>query len=148
MAQRGVPGSATIEGVAPGHGMARPHLAARVCAFVEADKDSDSVAGISPEVVPLVRSRPSGRQMRRRRVASIDDQRGLLDCRMIQEVRPDETPVPRPVVLGIGRRVDPDETAALLDVALEGRLLFGVEYISAGVQEHDDAVARQALVGE
>ena len=64
------------------------------------------------------------------------------------EVRPDEPPVPGPVVLGVGRGVNPDEAAPFLDVPLEGGLLLVVQYVAGRGEKDDDVKRRKPCVGE
>src|SRR3712207_7764588 len=56
-----------------------------------------------------------------------------------REVGAGEPTVPRPLVLGVGRRVHADPAAARLDVALERVLLPRVEDVAGGVEEDDGA---------
>src|SRR5690349_24397304 len=67
---------------------------------------------------------------------------------MAVEVRAREPPVPRPVVLGVGRRVNAYVSATSLDVALEIVLLRKVENIARRVEKDDGSIARQILLRE
>src|SRR6266581_5145956 len=68
--------------------------------------------------------------------------------RMAIEVRPRESSVPRPVVLGVRGGMNAHVSATSLDVALEVVLLCGVQYVAGCVQEDDCAVSREVLRGE
>lgn len=67
---------------------------------------------------------------------------------MGREVRPHQTAVEGPVVLGVGRRVDAHVAAAGGDIVLERLLLVGVEDITGGGEEHHRVVAGQVVGGE
>src|SRR5262249_56366866 len=125
-----VPCAPTIVAVAPGDGVVRPHgaRAGVVCRLVDRREYVHGAARVRPEVVPLVRARPSGRQVDGRgMVRVLDVDAGRLDRGMAREVRPEQPAVPRPVVLGVGRGMNSHEPATRPDVALEGSLLCGVE---------------------
>src|SRR6266568_2077768 len=68
--------------------------------------------------------------------------------RMAIEVRPRESSVPRPVVLGVRGGMNAHVSATSLDVALEVVLLCGVQYVAGCVQEDDGAISREVLRGE
>ena len=53
-----------------------------------------------------------------------------------------------PLGLGLDRRADPDEAAAVAEVALERLLLPGVEQVARRVEEHDGAEAAELMVDE
>ncbi len=70
----------------------------------------------------------------------LDQQCRILRFRVTEEVRADEPSVPGPVVLRVGRGMDPDVAAAVADVSLERGLLVGVEHVAGRRQEHDRVV--------
>ncbi len=107
------------------------------------------VTRVGAVVVPLVVPVPARRQVRRRLVRVVLDLDGrVLVLRVAVEVRADQLAVPRPVVLGVGRRVDARVPAAVLDVALERGLLVVVEDVARRGQPHDGVVLREVLVRE
>ena len=80
-----------------------------------------------------------------RGVARRDDvDRRRLDLRMPRRPGADEPPVPRPVALGVGGRVDADVAVAGADVGLERGLLRRVEHVAGREQEDDGVVRREA----
>jgi hypothetical protein len=104
--------------------MVGAHRAARVGGLIERRQDVDGTARIRAEVVPLVGSRPAGKEVPGRGVGpvgDVDDRR--LDRRVLFEVGAEQPAVEGPVVLGVRRGVDADPAAAVADVALEGFLL-------------------------
>ena len=94
-------------------------------------------------VVPLVDARPAGGKCLRRRVIAVldDDRRGGRAVRVVAEVRAHQLAVPRPAVLGVGRRVDADVAVPAADVALERRLRGVRERVTRRGQEDHDVVA-------
>src|SRR5881296_2103026 len=62
---------------------------------------------------------------------------------MTLEVGADELTIPRPVIFGIRRRMDPDEPTAETDESFERRLFNGIEDVPGRVQENDDSELRQ-----
>lgn len=129
--------------------MVAAHLAAAVAGFVQGLKDVDAVAGVGAVVVPLVGPRPGVVQVRGRRVGVVlGGEAGLLDRRVALEPRPDQVLVLRPVVLGVGGRVDADEAAAPVDVFLQGALLGVVQDVAGGGEEDDGLVVGEVLRGE
>ena len=104
----------------------------------------------SAEVVPLVRTLPALRQARGGGVCGVLDLdgRGRGAGRVVVEVGADQVAVPRPVVLGVGGRVDAGVAAAGLDVALERRLLGRGEHVTGGGEEDDDLVLLEVGVVE
>src|SRR3546814_4821767 len=64
---------------------------------------------------------------------------------MAFEPCPHQRLVPRPAVLGIGRGVDADETAAAFHERTQRRLLRRVQHVAGGAGEHHHAIARQSL---
>ena len=77
-----------------------------------------------------------------------DPDRGGLDGRVRGEVGADQAAVPRPVVLGVARRVHADPAAPALEPALERALLRLVEDVAGGEQEDDHVEAGQIAIGE
>src|SRR5262245_36190314 len=73
---------------------------------------------------------------------------GRLDLRMRSEICAYEAAIEWPVVLGVGRGVDPDKPITCLNVAFEGRLLISLENVASGQQEDDRTIAGQRGVGE
>ena len=78
---------------------------------------------------------PGGPASSGRSVSSTHDRRGRRAGRVVAEVRAHQLAVPRPRVLGVGRRVDARVAAAGADVALERRLLGVVEHVARRRQE-------------
>ena len=72
----------------------------------------------------------------------------LLDGRMTGEIGPHQVAVPSPAVLGIGRRVDADKTAAAANVAFESPLLISGQYIAGSVEKNYRPVRCQTLVSK
>ena len=169
MAHRRVPGDAAVEARAPGDrvvvvgGVAvllavgrlvdgREHLHVAGARAEVGDRRAavDGRRRRVLEVVPLVHARPGGGQAGGRGLVGVLDLdgRGRRSGRVRAEVAADQLAVPRPRVLGVGRRVDAGVAAAGLDEALERRLLRVVEHLAGRREEHDDVVVREVRVGE
>src|SRR3954470_1030801 len=98
-------------------------------------------ARIALERVPLVRAPPWAGQPCGGWVAGIlYPHVGRLNCRMLAKVRADQPTVPGPVVFGVRRRVNADETFAAADEPLERCLLRLVEHIPGRAQENHHVV--------
>jgi hypothetical protein len=78
------------------------------------------------------------------RVCPVLDALGcLLDRRVRGELRADQLAVERPVVFGVGGRMNARVPTAAPDVGLERTLLGGVEHVAGGVEEDHRLVLRQ-----
>lgn len=130
----------------------RPAVGVRIdeSGLVHREENRVVAARIAIEVVDFVEARELRLEMFGCRVKGI--LRRYVDAhgqeRMALEVGADEAPVPRPCVLGVGRRMDADEAAPGLDEALHRPLLLGVEDVAGGVDEGDHLEAFQQIVGE
>ena len=152
----GVPAAATVVVLAPGDRVLDTVGAGArgVGGLVHRGQDVELVPGGegvgSAEVVPLVRTLPALRQARGGGVCRVLDLdgRGRGAVRVVVEVGTDQVAVPRPVVLGVGGRVDAGVAAAGLDVALERRLLGRGEHVTGGGEEDDDLVLLEVGVVE
>src|SRR5947208_15486946 len=109
-----------------------------------------AAARVGPEVVPLVeagelcRKSPGGRMVR-----ILDPDARVLLRRVLLEVGTDQPAVPGPGETAVGRGVNADEPAAVLDIALEGGLfLWRADRVSGGGQEDHGRVPGQVGVGE
>src|ERR671924_2301035 len=74
--------------------------------------------------------------------------RGALDLRMARKIGADEPAIPWPLIFCVARRVDADKPAAGSNVSLKRAFLGRGEYVSGGVEEHDDFVSTQYSFGE
>ncbi len=148
MAKRRVPGATAIVFVIPRHRMVGPHgVAARVVRrFVNGQQYINGGAGVVLKVVPFVAKRKRRGQIFGANVRCvIDVECGILDRRVRNKpcITADELTVPRPVVFAIGRSMNADPRAALLDVGFERGLLCIVLYVAGGAEPDDDLVLRQ-----
>jgi len=117
--------------------------------LVEHGEDVHAVSRIRPEVVPFVETRhPRGKMARRWMGAIEDEDLRLLGRRMVIEEGADEPAVPCPAVFGGGGAVDAGESAAVLNVRFERRLLLGVEHVLRRVQKDDRRIAGKVLYRE
>src|SRR6516225_4638435 len=149
MAHCGVPAAAAIDILAPRNWVITAHRSAGIGRFIEARQDMNGTAGIAAEIVPFVGPLPACRQVLGRRVIGVlDADRRVLDLRMAGEPGADEAAVPRPVILGIARRMDADKSAARADVAFERSLMLLIEDVPGRAEEHDNLVLRERRVGE
>src|SRR5215211_7162266 len=128
MPKAGIPGPAAVNLPAPRDRMVRTHLAASVGALVETRDHGRLAARAAREIVELVRDPPRHRRGGAERTSEAQDA-GLQAGRMALELRPEELPLPGPVVSGVGRRMDAEVTAGRFDESLEGPLLRAVEDI-------------------
>jgi hypothetical protein len=140
VADPGVPGSSAGEGLTPSNRVVVSHPPAAVGPLVEGGDDPDPRSRIVAEVVELVRHPPlpfpAHGQFER-------DGAGLEAGRMALEVGADECAVPRPLMLRVSRRMEPEISASSCDVALESALLMLVQDVARGVGESDDTIASQ-----
>ncbi len=141
MTHRRVHGAAAIVAVAPGE---RTRL-------VERRQHVHAPARVGAELVPLVACaarRRAGRGSPRCPVLDLD--RPGRHARVVAlEAGADEPLVPGPASARVGRRVDADEAAAAVDVALERPLLARAGDRRAGGGEEDDRlVAAESARGE
>lgn len=157
VAQRGVPGPAAVVVGAPGDRVVVAHgVRSRfVRRLVQRGEDVDVLTGVGGEVVPLVLADPGGKQSGGRRMCGVLYPYGrllelvgaggvALEERAAHEIGP-----PGPVrLVHVRRRVQPDESSAALDVALERVPLPGVEGFLTVGEEGDGLVPRQPFVGE
>ena len=149
MAAAGIQRPPPIVFVRPCDGMVVAHLAAFVTLFHKGRQYMHLAARVRLVVVPFVRAGPARGQVRRGGKSPVEhgDIR-FLNMRMALEIRADQLAIPGPFVFGVRRRVYADISAALLDVALEGRLLVVIQHIAGRIQKHHRAVARQIRPGE
>ena len=130
--------------LAPRDRVVGAHRAVLVARLVERRQHVDVAARVGAVVVPLVKAAPAVRQVLGGRMVLVGDlDRRLLLRRVLLEVRADEVAVERPVVLGVGRRVDPDVSATVGDVVLERVLLPLVEHVTGRAQEDHRVVVAQ-----
>ncbi len=149
VAETGVPGAPAPEGVAPRDGVVGAHRPAGVGRLVQRRQHVRDVTRVGAVVVQLVGPHPGGGKLGRRGVRAVLHPHGdLLDRGVGGEPGTHELTVVRPVVLGVGRRVDADVAAARGDVGLEGGLLGGVQHVAGGAQEDHGLVLCQVGRGE
>ncbi len=147
----GVPGASALILVAPRDRVIVAHRARAgvVAALVEGGQHPHVLSRVLPVVVPLVGTGPLlGKVRCGRMVVVLDERGGFLDVRVGIEPGTHQVAVPRPVVLGVRGRVHTGVPAAVGDVALERRLLVGVEYVARGGQPHHRVVVVEVVVGE
>src|SRR5215203_4330060 len=114
MPEAGIPGPAAVNLPAPRNRMVRAHLAALVGALVETRDHRRLAARAARVIVELIGDPPGDRGGGAERTREAHDA-GLQAGRMALELRPEELPVPGPVVSGVGRRMDAEVTAARFD---------------------------------
>src|SRR5829696_4323759 len=144
MPEAGIPGPAAVNLPAPRNRMVRAHLAALVGALVETRDHRRLAARAARVIVELIGDPPGDRGGGAERTREAHDA-GLQAGRMALELRPEELPVPGPVVSGVGRRMDAEVTAARFDESLEGPLLRAVEDIAGRVDEAHRLEARESV---
>src|SRR5215207_5609430 len=144
MPEAGIPGPAAVNLPAPRNRMIRAHLAALVGALVETRDHRRLAARAARVIVELIGDPPGDRGGGAERTREAHDA-GLQAGRMALELRPEELPVPGPVVSGVGRRMDAEVTAARFDESLEGPLLRAVEDIAGRVDEAHRLEARESV---
>ena len=134
----GIERSSTVELVTPSDRVIVPHAASLVGAFIEGRQYVNIATGIAAVCIPLITSLPAHRQMPGRWMHAIGDNDGcVLNSRMRLEVCADKPAVPRPIVFGVGRSVNAQESAAASNVTLERCLLIVVEDVAGRVQKYD-----------
>ncbi len=141
VAAGGVERAAAAVVLAPHDGMVVTHRAAGVSVLVERGEHVRGTSDVGGEVVPLVGPGPVFRQAPARGVHPVRH----LDRRAGHgggAGRPGAEQVgqERPVRLGLDRRVDAQEAAALVEVGLERGLLGVVEHVPGRVEEDDRPV--------
>jgi hypothetical protein len=111
-----------------------------VARLVDLDQHMHIRAGIPVEAVPLVGRDPfrRGKHVRGWMAPVLDNEPAFLCGGMPKELCAQLAIVPRPIVLGIGSRVDGDEPLAAFHKRLDRRLLLWCEDVLGGHQEDDD----------
>src|SRR5262249_8108869 len=95
-----VPRPSSIIELTPGNRMISAHGASLISGLVNVGQDFHATAWIQTKIVPLIIAHPIGGQGTGRRMRRIVDPNGCgLDCGMTVKVCPDESTVPRPVIL-------------------------------------------------
>ena len=105
--------------------------------------------GLPP--VPDVLAVPEEREVSRRRMDAIArDDRLRRRAARARRIRPraDQTVEERRARLGLGRRADAHEAVTALQDVGERALLFAVEAVAVGMEDHDRAVVVQPPAGE
>ena len=146
MSHGSVPRPPTVVLMIPRNRMQRAHAPARISGLVKGEEYPDLWGKGGTEVVPLIVARPGGGQGLRRSVGGVHHVDGSrLYGGMVGKIRPDELPVPRPVILGIGGRVDTHKAPPLPDKLLKRCLLVEIENIPGRTEKNHHAIPCQGF---
>ena len=151
MAQRGVPGAPAVVEAAPRDRMVLPHRSARVARLIQSREDVDESQRprVRRKVVPLVRPHPDFGKVTRGGMDAVDHVQGRrLDRRVAPKLGAEESEVPRPAVLGVGRGVHTDEPAPSPDEPHERVLLPRSEDVARRQDEQDGVVRLEGIVAK
>src|ERR1700722_1787492 len=101
------------------------------------------------EIVQLIEMRPGVGKALGGGIVFVDDVEGrLLLFGMRAEVSAYQVAIPLPVIFTIRRGMDADETAAMMDIFLQGFFFFGAENLTGWVEEDEGSISAQDLRAE